>query len=106
MKFEVDMKRNLLIVALALSMCLPIAALSQDPQPAAAPPPSAPAYSPNSVDTQGLKNYLLGPGDVVDVRVFGQSDLNAMAEVDSDGNNSSLPFLEEAHVGGWRTHKE
>ncbi|HEV7395487.1 MAG TPA: polysaccharide biosynthesis/export family protein, partial [Pyrinomonadaceae bacterium] len=47
-----------------------------------------------SVDSQGVKNYLLGPGDVIDVRVFGQPDLNAVAEVDSDGNISSLPFLE------------
>lgn len=100
------MKKNLLVVALALSMCVPIAGLSQDPQPAAPPPPSAPAYTPSSVDTQGLKNYLLGPGDVVDVRVFGQSDLNAMAEVDSDGNISSLPFLETPIVARCRTEKE
>jgi polysaccharide biosynthesis/export protein len=100
------MKRNLLIAALALNMCLPIAGLSQDPQPSAPPPPSTPAYSPNSVDTQGLKNYLLGPGDVVDVRVFGQSDLNAMAEVDSDGNISSLPFLETPIVARCRSEKE
>jgi polysaccharide export outer membrane protein len=38
--------------------------------------------------------YLLGPGDVLEVRVFGQHDLNSNAQVDSDGNLSSLPFLE------------
>ena len=48
----------------------------------------------SSIDSQGIKDYLLGPGDVVDVRVFGQPDLNAIAEVDSDGNISSLPFLD------------
>jgi polysaccharide biosynthesis/export protein len=53
-----------------------------------------PSYSP-AVDVQGVRNYLLGPGDVLDVRVFGQSDLNTLAEIDGDGNISSLPFLEK-----------
>jgi polysaccharide export outer membrane protein len=38
--------------------------------------------------------YLLGPGDVLEIRVFGQHDLNSTAQVDSDGNLSSLPFLD------------
>jgi polysaccharide export outer membrane protein len=38
--------------------------------------------------------YLLGPGDVVEVKVFGQPDLNSNAPVDADGNLSSLPFLD------------
>jgi polysaccharide export outer membrane protein len=38
--------------------------------------------------------YLLGPGDIVEVKVFGQQDLNSRAQVDADGNLSSLPFLE------------
>jgi polysaccharide export outer membrane protein len=46
-------------------------------------------------DFQGVRNYLLGPGDVLDVRVFGQSDLNTLAEIDSEGNITSLPFLEK-----------
>jgi polysaccharide biosynthesis/export protein len=37
--------------------------------------------------------YLLGPGDVVEVKVFGQ-DLSSNAQVDADGNLSSLPFLD------------
>ena len=60
----------------------------------------------SSVDTQGVKNYLLGPGDVIDVRVFGQPDLNALAEVDSDGNISSLPFLETPIRAKCRTEKD
>ena len=38
--------------------------------------------------------YLLGPGDVVEVKVFGQPDLSTSAAVDGDGYLSSLPFLE------------
>jgi polysaccharide export outer membrane protein len=58
------------------------------------------------VDSQGIRNYLLGPGDVLDVRVFGQPDLNAMVEVDSDGNISSLPFLETPIPAKCRTEKQ
>jgi polysaccharide export outer membrane protein len=59
----------------------------------------------SSVDTQGIRNYLLGPGDVLDVRVFGQSDLNSVVEVDSDGNLSALPFLETPIRAKCRTEK-
>ena len=61
---------------------------------------------PSPVDNQGVKNYLLGPGDVVDVRVFGQSDLNTSAEVDSEGNISSLPFLDTPIRARCRTEKD
>ena len=47
------------------------------------PRPAKPASQP----------YLLGPGDVVEVKVFGQ-DLSSNAQVDADGNLSSLPFLD------------
>ena len=58
--------------------------------------PQVPAQSQSPpIDLQGVRNYLLGPGDVLDVRVFGQSDLNTLAEIDGDGNLSSLPFLEK-----------
>jgi polysaccharide export outer membrane protein len=67
--------------------------------------PLPPAQSPG-IDNQGIRNYLLGPGDIVDVRVFGQPDLNAIAEVDSDGNISSLPFLEAPVAARCRTEKE
>lgn len=55
--------------------------------------PPAAAQGP-AVDVQGVRDYLLGPGDIVDVRVFGQPEMNTIAEVDSDGNLSSLPFLD------------
>jgi len=46
------------------------------------------------VHGQQQQPYLLGPGDVIEVRVFGQHDLSANAQIDSDGNLSSLPFLD------------
>ena len=62
--------------------------------------------SPGGVDSQGIRNYLLGPGDVLDVRVFGQADLSSTVEIDSDGNISSLPFLETPIRAQCRTEKE
>src|SRR6185503_7280064 len=77
---------------------------AQEPAQPQAPLPTSGGLS--SVDNQGIRNYLLGPGDVIDVRVFGQPDLNAVAEVDSDGNISSLPFLEVAIHAMCRSEKE
>src|SRR6266480_622756 len=59
-----------------------------------------------AIDNQGPKRYLLGPGDLLDVRVFGQSDLNSTVEIDADGNISSLPFLEEPIPARCRDEKE
>ena len=55
---------------------------------------------------QGIKNYLLGPGAMIDIRVFGQPDFNILAEIDSDGNLSSLPFTEKPIPARCRNEKE
>jgi len=59
-----------------------------------------------SVDNQGGNRYRLGPGDILDVRVFGQSDLNSTVEIDEDGNISSLPFIEDPIPARCRNEKE
>lgn len=102
------MKRYFALVALTLSFTFPGLVRSQEPQ--SAPSQDMPRASGTSdtsgVDNQGIRNYLLGPGDTLDVRVFGQSDLNAVVEVDSDGNISSLPFLDAPIPAKCRTDKE
>jgi polysaccharide export outer membrane protein len=60
----------------------------------------------SGIDNQGIKNYRLGPGDVLEVRVFGQPDLSSSVEIDSDGNISSLPFLETPIPARCRTEKQ
>ena len=60
----------------------------------------------SALDVQGIKSYLLGPGDVLDIRVFGQPELSSSAQVDSDGNLSSLPFLEKPISAKCRTDKD
>ena len=91
----------LLVVTLALVSFS--AVLAQEPEPQQTSSSGTVQASP--LDTQGIKSYLLGPGDVVEIRVFGQPDLSATAQVDSDGNLSSLPFLEEPISAKCRTEK-
>ncbi|HJP90982.1 MAG TPA: polysaccharide biosynthesis/export family protein [Pyrinomonadaceae bacterium] len=70
------------------------------------PAPSSGQPQSSSLDIQGSKIYLLGPGDVLDIRVFGQPELSTQAQVDSDGNLSSLPFLEQPIRAKCRSDKE
>src|SRR2546428_6930377 len=99
------MKRRLVLVAILGCLTVPTLVRTQE-QNSTPQGPSQGISEGSTIDNQGIKNYLLGPGDVLDVRVFGQSDLNAMVEVDSDGNISSLPFLESPIPAKCRTAKE
>ena len=98
------MKVKLSWIVAAVFVCsLAMFAYAQEPQQqSSAPPPQGPS----SMDVQGIKSYLLGPGDVLDVRVFGQPELSSSVQVDSDGNLSSLPFLEKPIVAKCRTDKD
>ncbi|HEY0006126.1 MAG TPA: SLBB domain-containing protein [Pyrinomonadaceae bacterium] len=60
---------------------------------------------PASIDNQGIRNYLLGPGDTLEVRVFGQPDFGGQADVDSAGN-ISLPFIDKPIPAQCRTEKD
>lgn len=98
------MKRAFALVAL-LSLAAPAFVFSQQQQGPSTPSSPVISRSP-SVDTQGVKNYLLGPGDVLEVRVLFQPELTATVEIDSDGNLSSLPFVETPISARCRTEKE
>lgn len=96
--------KQCLVLAIAMACMLVVSVRAQESQPQE-PPPAAPSESPG-LDVQGIKRYLLGPGDVLDIRVFGQPDLSSTAQVDGDGNLSSLPFLEKPITAKCRTDKE
>ena len=100
------MKRALALLAISGSLASPTLVRTQQQQQTAPQVPSPVFSRPPSLDTQGIKNYLMGPGDVLDVRVLFQPEMNAMVEVDSDGNISSLPFLETPIVAKCRNEKE
>ena len=91
----------LLVIAFSLASFIAVLAQEQEPQQSS----STGTVQSSPLDVQGLKSYLLGPGDVVEIRVFGQPDLSSTAQVDSDGNLSSLPFLEEPIPAKCRTEK-
>jgi len=96
-------KSLFLIIGVVCLLAGSVYAQESQPQETSAPPPSSQS---SSLDIQGIKKYVLGPGDVVDIRVFGQPDLSSTAQVDSDGNLSSLPFLETPIRAKCRTDKE
>ncbi len=89
-----------LVIALVCVLAGSVYAQESQPQQSSAPPPSP------GMDIQGIKTYLLGPGDVVDVRVFGQPELSSTVQVDGDGNLSSLAFLETPIRATCRTDKD
>jgi|ERR1700752_568218 len=100
----------LLVVASVIALVFAALAQGQEPQQTQQTQPQTttagfPAPGAN-LDTQGIRNYLLGPGDVLDVRVFGQPDLSSTVQVDSDGNLSSLPFLEAPISAKCRSEKQ
>ena len=95
-------KKSLALLTLLAAAAFCMTAWSQEPQGQA---PATSSTSP-SVDSQGVGTYLLGPGDILDVRVFGQADLNSTVEIDGDGNVSSLPFLEAPIKASCRTDRE
>jgi polysaccharide export outer membrane protein len=102
------MKTNKSILLVMTFVCLlagSVYAQESRPQDSQSQQTSAPPPSPN-MDIQGIKTYLLGPGDVVDVRVFGQPELSSSAQVDGDGNLNALPFLETPIRAKCRTDKD
>lgn len=62
------------------------------------PPPVSPAPSSGSTDSEldnaGTHRYQVGPGDQIDIRVFGEPQFSGPIEVDEDGN-IEVPFIEE-----------
>jgi len=97
----------LLLATLFLAATLPLRAQEQQGTAQTGGAPQGASVLPAStVDSQGIRKYLLGPGDTLDVRVFGQPDLNWSGEVEADGNITSLPFIETPIRAQCRTDKE
>jgi polysaccharide export outer membrane protein len=94
-------KKTLILFAAFFTFGVVLSALAQDQNPGPVSGTSSPA-----IDNQGVRGYLLGPGDVLDVRVFGQADLSSIVEIDDSGQISSLPFLETPIPAQCRTEKE
>ncbi|MDX6693368.1 MAG: polysaccharide biosynthesis/export protein [Blastocatellia bacterium] len=83
---------SILLVIACCCYCAPALVQAQEQSPVVLQQTSGPMSSTgtvpgsSSLDSQGIRNYLLGPGDTLDIRVFGQPDFSWTGEVDSDGN--------------------
>jgi len=89
-------KRTLITFAALLTLSALFSVLALAQSQGDSPAVSSTSLDRNSsLDGQGLGRYRVGPGDLLDVRVFGQADLNSTVEIDADGNISSLPFIEQ-----------
>lgn len=88
----------------AVVACLTVSsmALAQNPQPAVQPlPPQSakPQVLPNAIPTGNLGEqiYRIGPGDVLDVRVFNRPELSGERRV-TEAGRIRLPFIEDIQV--------
>src|SRR6185436_9965885 len=100
------MKVKQLLVLMVAFVCMFIGAVHAQEQQQQQPSTPTNVPQPSNLDIQGIKSYLLGPGDVLDVRVFGQPELTSTVQVDSDGNLSALPFLETPIKAKCRSDKD
>ncbi len=58
-----------------------------------------------SLDGAGVKKYLLGPGDVLDLRVFGETQFSGPLVVNDEGN-IEVAFVDEPIQARCRTDRE
>jgi len=100
--------KKILIPLVALFGCYTVISVLAQSQSQQQAQPTAPIYQPGSasIDEQGVRGYRLGPGDILDVRIWGQSDLNSTVEIDEDGNISSLPFIDDPIPAKCRTERD
>jgi polysaccharide biosynthesis/export protein len=97
------MKVKSVLLVLALC-CLATAAAAQDAGGSAPQVPAVSSGAP-SLDAMGVKKYLLGPGDVLDLRVYNEPQFNGPLVVDDEGN-VAIPFIEAPIRAQCRSDRE
>jgi len=96
---------------LALALCAISAPMPAPAQQGAGAPPPAPAGAPAtptdaaSIDSMGIKKYLLGPGDELDLRVYNEPQFNGALVVNDEGK-IDVPFVETPILAKCRTDRE
>lgn len=100
--------RNLLLL---LSLCCALAstAAAQDSTSGGSSPQagmvSAGGPGVSAPEAAGVKKYLLGPGDVLDLRVYNEPQFNGQLVVDDEGK-VAVPFVEEPLTAQCRNDRE
>ena len=78
---------------------------AQNPYAAAASQATTPTGSvPTTAMLYPGEDFLLGPGDLITVRLFGSTDYSATIRVDTEGN-VELPYIGSVHVQGETVHQ-
>ena len=93
---------------LLLAFCCACAAPAAAQDGAGAAQVSVPASSVSAapgLDAMGIKKYMLGPGDVLDLRVFGEPQFSGPLVVDDEGR-IEVPFVDDPIVAQCRTDRE
>ena len=101
------MKHRSLLLVLALCLAAP-AALAQDSSAGsqtASATVNAPSTGNSSLDTAGIKKYLLGPGDVLDLRVYDEQQFSGPLVVNDEGK-IEVPFVDDPIPATCRTDRE
>jgi polysaccharide biosynthesis/export protein len=100
--------KSVLLLIAAIGLQLPSLA-QQAGGGAPAPPPvsaaDAASADAGSSDGVGVKKYLLGPGDVLDLRVFNDPQFNGNYVVNDEGT-IEIPFVEDPIPAKCRTDRE
>jgi polysaccharide export outer membrane protein len=101
------MKVNSVLCLVALCALAVPAVCQQQVGPSSQPPQIVTPGGPNStsMDGLGVKKYLLGPGDVLDLRVYGHSDFSGALVVNDEGN-VEIPFVDDPIPATCRTDRE
>lgn len=101
------MRLKSFVLLLLAVCCAAIVVVAQD---GGAPAPQSAVVSTSasagaSLDGMGLKKYLLGPGDVLDLRVYNEPQFNGPLVVDDEGK-IAIPFIEEPIIAQCRSDRE
>ena len=101
------MKVQRVLLVLALGCLVTAASSAQDSGSSAPQVPVVTAGSSGapSLDSMGVRKYLLGPGDVLDLRVYNEPQFNGPLVVDDEGN-VAIPFIEAPIRAQCRSDRE
>src|SRR5437764_174294 len=97
-------------VLLLLAVCFSASAAFAQQQDGGASAPQVPVVNTASsgapsLDAMGVKKYLLGPGDVLDLRVYNEPQFNSRLVVNDEGN-IEVPFVEDPIPAQCRNDRE
>ncbi len=108
MAWQAGTYRCALFLTLTLAVLTAMAAAQQTTTSSAPPPASAASFSqpdtpanasPGPLVVRDQSRYVVSPGDLVEISVYGVPDLTQRVRVNADGD-VNLPLVNYVHIGG------